>query len=78
MKQFYSFLMLTIALCLSWGGANAQTVTVCDGTATNSFVPIYGLYADYVQRSEFIIPSSELGALSGSFLLSMKFYADYD
>ena len=24
MKHFYSFLMLTLSLCLSWGGANAQ------------------------------------------------------
>jgi len=63
---------------ISFTPTNAYLFTVNDGTATSQYVPIYGYYADYQQRAEFIIPASELAALSGKALTSMKFYANYD
>ena len=63
---------------ISFTPTNAYLFTVNDGTATSQYVPVYGYYADYQQRAEFIIPASELAALSGKTLTSMKFYANYD
>ena len=56
---------------------NAYTITVNDGTSTNSYIPVYGYYADATQRSEFIIPAASLASISGSTIESMKFYANY-
>ena len=64
---------------ISFTPTNAYLFTVYeDGTATNSYVPVYGFWADKPQRAEFIIPASELAALSDKTLKSMKFYADYN
>ena len=57
---------------------NAFSLTVNDGTTTNNCVPVFGYWADATQRSEFIIPSSQLGALNGATLTSMKFYPNYN
>ncbi|MDO5342893.1 MAG: InlB B-repeat-containing protein, partial [Bacteroidia bacterium] len=47
-----------------------------DGTATNSNVPIYGLYADYYRtQSEFIIPKENLTVLKGAQITGMTFYS---
>ena len=69
--------MLTMALCLSWGSANAQTVTVCDGTATNGNIPVYGYSCDtYGTTCEFVIPASTEGmsSMNGQTITSMTFY----
>jgi hypothetical protein len=57
---------------------NALTLTVNDGTTTNSYVPIYGYYADATQQSEFIIPAANLASINGATLNSMTFYANYN
>ena len=56
---------------------NAYIITVNDGTSTNSYIPVYGYYADATQRSEFIIPAASLASISGSTIGSLKFYANY-
>ena len=57
---------------------NAQeTLTVCDGTATNDYVPIYGLYVDTQgQNSEFIIPAETQGMsdMVGGTISKLAFY----
>ena len=70
--------MMLLAMLCFLGGARAQeTLTVCDGTATNSCVPIYGLYVDTQgQNSEFIIPAETEGMsdLAGGTISKLTFY----
>ena len=56
---------------------NAVPLTVNDGSTTNSYVPVYGYYADATQRSEFIIPAASLESMQYGTINSMKFYANY-
>ncbi|MBO2522377.1 MAG: hypothetical protein CW336_00730 [Bacteroidetes bacterium] len=69
------FLLLTMLLFAFVGTMRADEVTVCDGTATNEYVPVYGLYADTQGcQSEFVIPASEIGILPGSQISKLTFY----
>lgn len=58
----------------SAGGASGE-LTVHDGTGWNGYVPVYGFYADAYLKSEFVMPASELTAMAGSDINSLKFYA---
>ena len=61
MKKSF-LLLLFAALCMPWTGVQAGELTVNDGTATNAYVPVYGLYADTQGcTSEFIIPADADG-----------------
>lgn len=51
-------------------------LTVCDGTATNGYVPIYGFYADAYLKCEMVYPASMLENMSGGSIQEMRFYAD--
>ena len=53
---------------------SAQTLTVADGTEANSFVPVYGYYADAYLRSQTIYPASMLSNMNGMPINSMVFY----
>ena len=57
------------------GGGASGELTVHDGTGTNGYVPVYGFYADAYLKSEFVMPASELTAMAGSDINSLKFYA---
>ena len=77
MRSKHLLLMLLLALMAPWV-ANAQgteTLTVYDGTNTNSYIPFNGLYADYGTRSQFIIPSGELEELVGGTIQKLTFYS---
>ena len=50
------------------------TLTICDGTEENMFVPYSGSYADKYLKSEFLIPDAMIEEMSGSAIKSMKFY----
>ena len=54
--------------------ASAQTVTVADGTGTNSYVPVYGLYTDATQRTQSIYPQSMLSDLNGMQITALHYY----
>ena len=54
---------------------NAYTVTVNDGTNTNSYVPIYGFYVDNHIQSRFIIPASSIAAMQYGSITKLTFYA---
>ena len=70
-----AFLFLTMLLFAFMGTMRADEVTVCDGTATNDYVPVYGLYADTQGcQSEFVIPASEIGILPGGQISKLTFY----
>ena len=77
-------LLITLLLFAFLGGTRAQeTLTVYDGTDTNSRIPFYGLYADYGTCSQFIIPADELVVMEGGTITALTFYSsntslDYD
>ena len=53
---------------------NAYTLTVNDGTATNSYVPVYGYYCDDYQKCEFVIPATQLSSMEYGTISQMTFY----
>ena len=66
--------LLLLALGLPWA-ANAQSpLTVCDGTTTNEYVPIYGTWADAAQHNQMIYPATDLSVMNGMSITSMTFY----
>ena len=68
--------MLTI-LMLGFVAAplSAQnTLTVADGSTTNSYIPIYGTWADADQHNQVIYPESMLGDMVTGQISSMTFY----
>ena len=68
-------MMLLAALLVPWALGAQQTLTVCDGTGTNTHFPVNGLYTDTRSAcNEFIIPSSLLGDMEGGTITEMTFY----
>ena len=55
-----------------------QTLTVYDGTTTRNEVPAFIYYFDDFTRSQFVIPSSDLGDMAGKTITSMMFYTTTD
>ena len=64
-----------LALFGSTSFLRADELTIHDGTATNSYVPVYGFYADAFLKCEMVIPADELTAMDGGVINSMKFYS---
>lgn len=62
-----------MALLAPWA-ANAQTLTVHDGSGTNNYVPFYGYYADEDQTNQMIYPATELADMNGKAITQMVFY----
>ena len=61
---------------LEFTPTNDYTFTVCDGTTTNSYIPIYvGGDWDGYFHSQFIIPASSLSGMSNGEITKMTFYA---
>ena len=73
MHKHLQKLLLILAFLLP-GVTNAQTLTVANGTATNTYVPIYGYYCDADQHNQMVYPSSMLTDMSGSLITSLTFY----
>ena len=70
-------LLMLVAMFAGLASTYADELTVCDGTTTNKYVPLYGYYADEVgTQSEFIIPASMLADMNGGSITSLKFYTD--
>ena len=66
-----------LAMMLGIVAANAQgtgTVVVADGTATNSYVPVYGSYTDDFLRCQTIYPESMLTDIAGSEIQGLTYY----
>ena len=69
MQKFLRTLMLA-ALLLPFASNAQNTLTVADGTATNSNVPVHGMYVDDYTRCQIIYPASEIEASAGSYLMT--------
>lgn len=75
MKKLRLFIMMLMAAMLPLAVQAQSTLTVNDGTATNSNVPIYGLYVDSYLKCEYVIPASELEDMGvGASISAMTFY----
>ena len=77
MKRKRLLLVLLTLLCFI-GGAKAQNeLTVYDGqTATSSYLPVHGLWADAYLKGEFVIPAAKLTPMSGGTVSKMTFYLE--
>ncbi len=77
MKRKSLLFLLLFALLAPWT-ANAQqteTFTVYENeTGTNSNIPIYGLWADANQHSEFIIPAADLADIACGTISKLTFH----
>ena len=58
---------------ITLNGTCSSDVTICDGTDTNGYLPIYGFYCDDYQINQMIYP--EITSLVGKNITSMTFYA---
>ena len=52
-----------------------EQLTVNEGTADNSYVPIYGYWCDQYSKSQFIIPASDLQTLQQNVITKLTFYS---
>ncbi|MBR5984288.1 MAG: InlB B-repeat-containing protein, partial [Bacteroidales bacterium] len=74
MKNFVR-LFVILWVCLQFiVNAKADELTVYDGTATSTTIPMYGLYFDDYAKSECIIPADQLTQMVGGTITSMTFY----
>ncbi len=75
MQKFLRNLMLTVAMLLPFA-SQAQTMylTVADSTATNDYVPVYGLYVDDFVRCQTVYPADMLTDLTGENILGLTYY----
>ena len=84
MKKKTTFLtkavIMLFAALFSLTGARAETsakLTIHDGTATNSRVPVYGSNVkSNFSKSQFIIPKADLTDMAGGTIKVMTFYAN--
>lgn len=78
MKKYIKIFLLFAALMMPWAMRAQSTLTVCDGTDSNEYVPIYGYYADDEQTNQMIFPASMLTAMQGTNIEQMVFYVAHD
>lgn len=70
-------MLFVLAVILGIAGANAQgtgTIVVADGTTTNQYVPIYGLYTDSYLRCQTIYPETMLTEIAGKDIQGITYY----
>ncbi len=75
MKRTLQKLLLLAALMMPWAMQAQSTLTVCNGSASNGYVPVYGFYCDAYLKAHFVYPSDILTTMGGGTLTGMTFYA---
>jgi len=60
---------------ISFTPTNALSITIADGTTTNDYVPVYGLYVDNYSYSQFIIPADSIAAIQWDSITQLTFYS---
>lgn len=72
MKKIFT-LLLAAGIAMA---ANAETLTVCDGTVENAYAPMYGLYYDTQGTiCQMIYPEDMLTELQGATITKLTFFA---
>ena len=74
MKKIRLTLLMLMAFMMSLASFGQSTLTVNDGTATSSYVPVYGLYMDDYLKCEYVIPAENLTDMTGGTISAMTFY----
>lgn len=74
MKRILQLIALVALMAMPWATQAQNTLTVCDGTATNNYVPFYGYYADESQNGQMLYPADSLTAMVGMEITEMVFY----
>ena len=79
MKKFLLLLLTLLACVFSIVPVSAQEdesfiLTVADGTVSNDYVPIYGLYGDEFQRCQIIYPETMVADMAYGDISAMSFY----
>ena len=74
MKKKVFSLMMMLLLAVT-GFVRADELTVNDGTAYNSYLPIYGLYVDTQGcNAEYVIPAADLADMNGGEISGLTYY----
>ncbi|MDE6276817.1 MAG: hypothetical protein K2M06_01765 [Muribaculaceae bacterium] len=73
MKKILTIVSLAAA-ALAPFAAQAETLTLCDGTNTSDGAPVYANWLDRANRSQIIYPASMLEDLKGKSLTEFKFF----
>lgn len=76
MKKTVQLMMLLVAMLLPWAASAQETLTVYEGTTTNTVIPAYMFYFDDYTRSQVVIPAADLSEMSGATISEMKFYTN--
>ena len=75
MKKFLKRMLLAALLCVPWvTQAQTDTLTVADGTNTNSYIPFYGTWMDADQHNQVIYPASMTANIVGDSITGIGFY----
>lgn len=78
-KRILNFLKTTLCMValmsMSNAAAQSQTITICDGTDENKYVPFYFYYLDNASTTcQVIYPASALENIKGKQITGVKFY----
>ena len=65
----------SVTITINGTAALKSDTTICDGTTTNYFLPIYGNQYSNKQINQMIYPASMLNGIQGKKIKSMKFYS---
>ena len=60
---------------ISFTPTDAYSITVNEGTVTNTYVPIYGSWVDDISKSQFIIPAADLASIQWGVIDKLTFHA---
>ena len=75
MKQIRLFVLLLMAFFMPLAMQAQETLTVnATGTNTSSTIPIYGLYCDHGNKTQFIVPASLIEGMENGQISQMVFY----
>jgi len=74
MKKALQIWALVAMLFVPWATQAQNELTVADGTATNNYVPIYGMYVDDYVRCQIIYPATDLEEMVGGTISGLSYY----
>ncbi len=75
MKKIFSLFLLVTALLSLPMSLRAEDLTVADGTSTNNYLPVYGLWVDTQgTRGQCLYSSDLLGDMEGGQISKLTFY----
>ena len=75
MKRKSLLFLLLMAVFAPLAMMAQETLTIYeDGTATSSYVPVHGLWADAYLKCEIVVPADQLESMNGGTISQMDFY----